>query len=1191
MDTVGPDIQVRHHGPEGPRRRAVALLCALVLAAIVAVPQSQETRGQADRATSHEDAYRANNIGVALLEQFNYSAAVESFRKALRLHPSLITARVNLAIALFYASDLDGAQREAAAAAQQLSSAPQPQYMLGLIARSQNRIDAAIAAFQSVQQIDAHDVGTLINLGQLYLQQRQYPDAIAAFRAALAEEPYNVTAAYNLGLALTRAGQRDEGQQTMERSQVLRASGYGTIFSSNYLEQGRYAEAIASTGAERELVDRATPEVKFTATPAARIAATPPPAGPPIGRRFTAEELVDGSGRTITEALGGGLTLLDFDGDGDLDLFVVGTFGQKLFRNDAGTFVDVTEGSGLATSGDRGTASGCVAGDYDNDGRPDLLVLRYGGNTLYHNEGNGKFSDATQSAQLPSYPHLSVSAAFVDFDHDGDLDIVIAGLADLAPTAPNAGGLTFPDDFPSAPHQLLRNNGDGTFTDVTAKAELLVKGHAVAVVPTDYDNRRDVDLLFVNEDGPPVLFKNLRDGTFRDTASAAGLRLEGRILSVAAADVNKDDYPDFFFGRAGAPGLLAMSDGRARFTMTVAPAGTSSATIAQFVDYDNDGLLDLLTWSAEGPRLFRNLGDSWADVTDRAFPRQAGSDAADLRLASPRALAAADLDGDGDRDLIGSLTSGTVTVWRNDGGNRDRSVRVQLAGRVSNRTGIGAKIDLRAGSLKQRIETSATTPAVAPADIVFGLGRRSDADVIRVLWPSGVVQAEISGAKSERAALTPRLSIEELDRKPSSCPFLYTWNGQRFAFVTDFMGGGEMGYWESPEVRNTPDPDEYVRITDHQLQPRNGRYEIRVTNELEEAVFVDRLQLLAIAHPADVEVYPNEGMTDPPKSFVLHTTRGAHPPARAVDDHGHDVRSRIERLDGQYADDFAVSRIRGYAEEHTLTLDLGEAISGRALLLLTGWTDYAFSSDNVAAAQSGTRLKPPALQIRAEGRWQTVIPDVGIPVGRPQTVVVDLTGRVPPGTREVRIVTNMRIYWDQILVNSSQTFDALEVARLDPLSATLRWRGFSAEISAGAHAPVTYDYERVTLTSPWKVMPGRYTREGDVTMLLERTDDMFVIARPGDEIAVSFDAAKLLPLRTGWKRTFLLFADGFSKEMDINSASPDQVEPLPFHGMTRYPYGAPERYPDTAAHERYRAAYNTRVVAAPLSRLEVLERR
>jgi hypothetical protein len=219
-----------------------------------------------------------------------------------------------------------------------------------------------------------------------------------------------------------------------------------------------------------------------------------------------------------------------------------------------------------------------------------------------------------------------------------------------------------------------------------------------------------------------------------------------------------------------------------------------------------------------------------------------------------------------------------------------------------------------------------------------------------------------------------------------------------------------------------------------------------------------------------------------------------------------------------------------------------------------------------------------------------VIDNIGIPVGRPQTIVVDLADKWMSASREVRISTSMRIYWDQIQVawrdRSSTLPGALGGGRiisttLDPVSADLRWRGFSAE--ATKEEPFTYDYARVSTTSPWKVMPGRYTREGDVRELVRATDDMFVVSRPGDEIALSFDASALPPLPAGWTRTFLLFSDGYSKEMDLNSASPDQAWPLPFHKMTTYPYAAPERFPITDAHRAYIERYNTRVVHRPMS--------
>ncbi|HYY42689.1 MAG TPA: hypothetical protein VE775_08170, partial [Pyrinomonadaceae bacterium] len=335
--------------------------------------------------------------------------------------------------------------------------------------------------------------------------------------------------------------------------------------------------------------------------------------------------------------------------------------------------------------------------------------------------------------------------------------------------------------------------------------------------------------------------------------------------------------------------------------------------------------------------------------------------------------------------------------------------------------------------------------------------------------------------------------------------------------------------------------------------------------------------------------YPAEGLRDAPPPFKLYTTSGARPPRAAHDEHGHDVRAQIAKLDRLYPDDFKRHPIRGYAAPHALTLDLGldeQAAQRRVLLLLTGWTDYAYSSDNVAAAQQQLAMQPPALQVKDEqGAWRTVVENIGIPVGRPQTLVVELTGKFRSASSEVRIVTNMRVYWDQILVDTSGGDAPLELTRLEPARAELHWRGFSREVAPDGRTPNLYDYARVSRTTPWRVFPGHYTRMGDVRELLTAADDMFVVARTGDELSLSFDAGALAPLAPGWTRTFLLYADGFSKEMNIQSASPDVLAPLPFHAMTRYPYSAPEAYPLTPARAAYIERYNTRVVARPLAQL------
>jgi hypothetical protein len=327
-------------------------------------------------------------------------------------------------------------------------------------------------------------------------------------------------------------------------------------------------------------------------------------------------------------------------------------------------------------------------------------------------------------------------------------------------------------------------------------------------------------------------------------------------------------------------------------------------------------------------------------------------------------------------------------------------------------------------------------------------------------------------------------------------------------------------------------------------------------------------------------------MTDPPKPFRLFATRDPRVP-KATDDAGRDVTARLAKRDRVFADDLPLERIRGYAKEHTLTLDLKALPADHTLLLLTGWTDYAFSSDNVAAHQAGLRALAPRLEVEdAAGSWHTAIEQVGLPVGRPQTIVVDLAGKLGP-SRRVRLVTNLRVYWDQAVVAAPARDVSLEPRPLEPLRAQLAERGFSAEASPDGREPWGYDYERVSLVSPWKTMPGRYTRTGDVRPLLAASDDAFVVSKPGDELALSFDARALPALKAGFERTFLVHGDGFSKEMDINSASPDVVLPLPYHGMKAYPYAEQDAPARVRAAAQKAEQWNSRLVVRPLVPIEL----
>ncbi|MEJ7862428.1 MAG: FG-GAP-like repeat-containing protein [Pyrinomonadaceae bacterium] len=1163
------------------------VLFAISISTIFIAPPFSRVSAQTAKqvsAAEREDAYRANNLGAAQLEQFNHAAGAAAFRRALEANPQLTMARVNLAIALFNLQDLDVARREAEIVTSAEPERPQPHYILGLIAKNQNRTEDAIASLKKVLTIDPNDVGANVNLGQIYVSQRKFPEAIQAFRLALDAEPYNATAMYTLATALLRNNAREEGQSLMTRFQALRQTGAATNIGQNYLEQGRYAEAIVSTGAESHLVDKTVPKVIF------QTADIGLPVSPSAQRH-----LKDAANKSDSEFAQGSATLFDFDNDGDLDLAQIASNSAavRLFRNDNGKFSDVTRTAGDLSKPSGMLGLGIVAGDFDSDTLADLLIFGRGQPTLLRNTGQGNFKNVTVAAKIPKTSIVSISAALVDADHDGDLDIFLGGFSDTKKLAGESAANHFLTNFinikkasdESAANQLLRNNGDGSFTDVSEAAKINLPSRAVAVIPTDFDNRRDVDLLVLNHGGKINLFRNLRDGSFHDVAGEVGLNVSAAWTCAAVGDFNKDSFVDFFFGKSGGVGSFAVSDGRGKFVLKDAPPGTENAASAQFLDYDNDGLLDLITNTDKGFTLARNLGNGWTPAASDAFKIKTDSKNA---LTDSRQLLSGDVDSDGDVDLFAFARGGSLHFINNSGGNASNSEIVRLQGRASNKTGIGAKIDLRAGSLTQKLESYSASPAPAPSDIHFGLGKREKPDAVRVIWTSGTIQAEVEfpeKAKNQTAKNFAPLKIEELDRKPSSCPYLYTWNGEKFEFVTDFLGGGEMGNWKEAGAYHYPDSDEFVRITSDQLKPKNGKYEIRVTNELEEVLFLDHLKLVAVEHDANAEVYPNEGLGIPfAGKQILYTTDQARAPISAFDTNGKSVLPKIENLDRQFYDSFKSLNIRGYAETHNLTLNLDykKGFDGRTLLLLTGWTDYAFSSDNLAASQSGKSLFLPKLQVKDKsGEWQTVIDSIGISIGRPQTLVVDLTGKFLSDSREVRIVTNFKTFWDKIAVGTSKQTE-VKTTELKPAQANLRERGFSEEIKHGEMIAANYD--KVLNDGRWKYFSGAFTKLGAVNRLLEAVDDVFVISKTGDELTLSFDALPELPANR--KYTFLLFADGYSKEMDINSGSPDAVFPLPFKQMKKYPYAANEQFPMSEEKRRIYDEYTTRTVKGFLPRIE-----
>ena len=294
---------------------------------------------------------------------------------------------------------------------------------------------------------------------------------------------------------------------------------------------------------------------------------------------------------------------------------------------------------------------------------------------------------------------------------------------------------------------------------------------------------------------------------------------------------------------------------------------------------------------------------------------------------------------------------------------------------------------------------------------------------------------------------------------------------------------------------------------------------------------------------------------------------------------GRDVRAKLAEIDHHYVRDFTKLSYAGFANPHTLTLDLGAWTPRNPLrLLLHGYVEYFSASSMYAAWQAGLHPTPPELDVQMpDGGWKTGDQRYGIPGGSAADHRGGSDREAAGGARKIRITTNLQIYWDQALVdNGPNAVDRVRRTEVPLGEAHLEFRGYPQQIEGKTPGDLTYNYNRISQTGPFFWARGVYTRYGDVKPLLERVDNRYVIFGTGEEIDAEFRAGALPPLPAGWKRDYFFYANGFVKDMDFWEAAPFTVGPMPFQAMTRYPYPAREHYPQGTAADRYWLTWDTR---------------
>ncbi|MBZ0269448.1 ASPIC/UnbV domain-containing protein, partial [bacterium] len=518
-------------------------------------------------------------------------------------------------------------------------------------------------------------------------------------------------------------------------------------------------------------------------------------------------------------------------------------------------------------------------------------------------------------------------------------------------------------------------------------------------------------------------------------------------------------------------------------------------------------------------------------------------------------------------DLL--TTSGAFGIAHNIG-ETGHAIVLSPVGVKNSRDGVGAIVEMLLGSRYARA-------ACDGHPVHFGLGEAEKADALRIRWPNGIQQGVLEAAAD---ATTP---VEEKAGLVGSCPFLYTWNGRTHEFITDILTVTPLGLPIMPGMYVPPNWDEAIRVTSDQMAPTADGYLVaQVTEELREITYLDQVRLYAIDHPAGVEVQPNEKFKFPPfPEFGVHVLDGARPPVRATDHRGNDVTETLLLTDGLVVGDLPLTHYQGITGRHDLVMDFGTVPPDAPLTLhISGWFHWTNASINIAISQDPRMdFIPPQLEVLSPtGEWTPFPVEVGFPGGKTKSIPVDLTGAFPDGRAKIRIWTTLRLYWDRALLQVGESPVQPRVTMLLPDDADLHFRGHSEPIfSITGEEPERFDYDVPRSTDvPWDQHRGRYTRYGDVTPLLQEPEDMYAIMASGDECTVRWKADRLPGLPAGFTRTYFLVFDGWAKDGDFNTTLAEEVEPLPFHAMSGYPYGEGESYPADAAHEAYRAEWNTR---------------
>lgn len=709
----------------------------------------------------------------------------------------------------------------------------------------------------------------------------------------------------------------------------------------------------------------------------------------------------------------------------------------------------------------------------------------------------------------------------LDWDADGDLDL--AFLADNKV-------------------QLLQNRGNRTFESVNEFSDLGPNSWSIASISAcDFDRDLDIDILISGHSKDQfAVLENILHGQFLFRELNDQWRALSQSQSLSFGELDGNVSWDWVGSNKQSTQILRTSTTNIGVcipsVVTTYPWSSNQTVIA---DLNNDSAPDLL--GASDTELFVGWNEANGSMVESKSVIKES-----LKVSS---LSVADLDEDGHLDLA-AIVDGKISFWHaiSQDKSLDQFVKVRVKG-VSDDNGGGRINQYAYGSVVELYSVDRYQAQVINDDTLhFGIGQHESPYNLRIVFTNGLTQNTIKPPVNT--------FVEEKQLPKGSCPFVYGWDGKNWSLITDLLWNAPLGL---QFTKGKPLPDrrwEYIKLPGEFMQPINGRYELRVTEELWEAAYFDQTELFYFDHPIETDVYSNEKVG--PASMAEPSLWQVAKPieiARITDQRGRDWTKELGQRDNLFAVPFTEFRCQGNVEPHWLQLDLNSISDIESKqLYLTGWIYPTDTSLNIAMDQNTEvpHPEPPSLwSLNDSGQFECVRPFMGFPGGKPKTIVIELNGAFLSADRQIQIRCSNEIYYDQIFIADGKRLSMpSEPLVLD--TANLAYRGFSNEVNRGRPYPHWYDYQTPHIEPNWPPMAGEFTRYGDVLSLVKDDDDRMVVMSSGDEMVLNFKVPST-PVPEGYRRDFILHSVGWDKDADLNTLEGQSSLPLPFAAMRQYP--------------------------------------